>query len=166
MSSRRGRRNGHIGKLLIEREVYGRQVRGGAGTSAGTTIESALCRWTETDALRHCTAFYCTLQPEPRSTIAAAFSPDGSLLASTQCVVRLNYSHLSPPSPAGGAGEASRIGTDALYSFAAQRGPHGENHQLPHWKVCQDAPRSPEDALGGARPARFCKCPNRNCGLR
>ncbi|CAM6021622.1 unnamed protein product [Sphagnum balticum] len=36
------------------------------------------------DSLRHCTAKYCTLEPAPRSTIAAAFSPDGNTLASTQ----------------------------------------------------------------------------------
>ena len=38
----------------------------------------------EAESLRNCTAKYCALQPAPRSTIAAAFSPDGSILASTQ----------------------------------------------------------------------------------
>ncbi|KAK9806274.1 hypothetical protein WJX72_008088 [[Myrmecia] bisecta] len=33
--------------------------------------------------LRRCSATYCELTPPPRSTIAAAFSPDGRLLAST-----------------------------------------------------------------------------------
>jgi activator-of-BECN1-regulated-autophagy protein 1 len=37
----------------------------------------------EAESLRHCTAKYCTLEPAPRSTIAAAFSPDGNTLAST-----------------------------------------------------------------------------------
>lgn len=40
----------------------------------------------ECDFLRRCAATYCELTPPPRSTIAAAFSPDGSMLASTQCV--------------------------------------------------------------------------------
>lgn len=39
----------------------------------------------EGDLLRRCAATYCELTPPPRSTIAAAFSPDGALLASTQC---------------------------------------------------------------------------------
>ncbi|BDA46641.1 probable activating molecule in BECN1-regulated autophagy protein 1 at N-terminal half [Coccomyxa sp. Obi] len=38
----------------------------------------------ECDFLRRCAATYCELTPPPRSTIAAAFSPDGSMLASTQ----------------------------------------------------------------------------------
>ena len=38
----------------------------------------------EAESLRNCTAKYCPLQPAPRSTIAAAFSPDGTILASTQ----------------------------------------------------------------------------------
>jgi hypothetical protein len=41
----------------------------------------------EAESLRHCTAKYCTLEPAPRSTIAAAFSPDGNTLASTQYVL-------------------------------------------------------------------------------
>ncbi|KAH9325537.1 hypothetical protein KI387_005715, partial [Taxus chinensis] len=42
-----------------------------------------LISWTEAESLRHCSAKYCTLVPPPRSTIAAAFSPDGCRLAST-----------------------------------------------------------------------------------
>jgi hypothetical protein len=38
----------------------------------------------EADSLRHLSAKYCPLLPAPRSTIAAAFSPDGKVLASTQ----------------------------------------------------------------------------------
>ncbi|XP_052170342.1 uncharacterized protein LOC127786743 isoform X2 [Diospyros lotus] len=37
----------------------------------------------EADSLRHLSAKYCPLLPPPRSTIAAAFSPDGKTLAST-----------------------------------------------------------------------------------
>lgn len=38
----------------------------------------------EAETLRHLSAKYCPLLPPPRSTIAAAFSPDGRTLASTQ----------------------------------------------------------------------------------
>ncbi|KAK7245283.1 hypothetical protein RIF29_40122 [Crotalaria pallida] len=39
--------------------------------------------WVEAESLRHLSAKYCPLLPPPRSTIAAAFSPDGKVLAST-----------------------------------------------------------------------------------
>lgn len=42
-----------------------------------------LLSWVEADSLRHLSAKYCPLLPPPRSTIAAAFSPDGKVLAST-----------------------------------------------------------------------------------
>ncbi|CAM6099134.1 unnamed protein product [Calypogeia fissa] len=48
-----------------------------------TDAKRALISWLEAESLRHCTAKYCPLQPAPRSTIAAAFSPDGNTLAST-----------------------------------------------------------------------------------
>lgn len=38
----------------------------------------------EAESLLHLSAKYCPLLPPPRSTIAAAFSPDGKVLASTQ----------------------------------------------------------------------------------
>ena len=38
----------------------------------------------EAESLRHLSARYCPFFPPPRSTIAAAFSPDGKVLASTQ----------------------------------------------------------------------------------
>ncbi|KAJ8899168.1 hypothetical protein K2173_011955 [Erythroxylum novogranatense] len=42
-----------------------------------------LISWVEAESLRHLSAKYCPLVPPPRSTIAAAFSPDGRTLAST-----------------------------------------------------------------------------------
>ncbi|CAN1270063.1 Activating molecule in BECN1-regulated autophagy protein 1, partial [Linum perenne] len=42
-----------------------------------------LISWVEAESLRHLSAKYCSLMPPPRSTIAAAFSPDGKTLAST-----------------------------------------------------------------------------------
>ncbi|XP_028778583.1 uncharacterized protein LOC114735091 isoform X1 [Neltuma alba] len=43
----------------------------------------SLLSWIEAESLRHLSAKYCPLLPPPRSTIAAAFSPDGKVLAST-----------------------------------------------------------------------------------
>ncbi|RDY07647.1 Activating molecule in BECN1-regulated autophagy protein 1, partial [Mucuna pruriens] len=42
-----------------------------------------LLSWVEAESLRHLSAKYCPMFPPPRSTIAAAFSPDGKVLAST-----------------------------------------------------------------------------------
>ncbi|KAK7345713.1 hypothetical protein VNO77_16323 [Canavalia gladiata] len=42
-----------------------------------------LLSWVEAESLWHLSAKYCPLFPPPRSTIAAAFSPDGKVLAST-----------------------------------------------------------------------------------
>ncbi|XP_065874131.1 uncharacterized protein [Euphorbia lathyris] len=42
-----------------------------------------LISWVEAESLKHLAAKYCPLVPPPRSTIAAAFSPDGRTLAST-----------------------------------------------------------------------------------
>ncbi|KAK3001667.1 hypothetical protein RJ639_022513, partial [Escallonia herrerae] len=43
----------------------------------------SLFSWVEAESLRNLSAKYCPLLPPPRSTIAAAFSPDGRMLAST-----------------------------------------------------------------------------------
>nr|GEW38311.1 hypothetical protein [Tanacetum cinerariifolium] len=42
-----------------------------------------LLSWVEAESLRSLSAKYCPLTPSPRSTIAAAFSSDGKILAST-----------------------------------------------------------------------------------
>lgn len=42
-----------------------------------------LFSWVEAESLQHLSAKYCSLVPAPRSTIAAAFSPDGKTIAST-----------------------------------------------------------------------------------
>ncbi|XP_044502976.1 uncharacterized protein LOC123223713 isoform X2 [Mangifera indica] len=67
-----------------------RQWGEASGSSArGSRIESlrdikhGLFSWVEAESLRHLSAKYCPLLPPPRSTIAAAFSPDGRTLAST-----------------------------------------------------------------------------------
>eukprot|EP00873_Tetraselmis_striata_P042308 jgi/Tetstr1/462572/TSEL_007558.t1 len=86
----------NITRLLWQRETTGRvagRVRertpclaaSGGRCTCGKAGSSAadLPRWVESDFLRRCSATYCPLRPAPRSTIAAAFSADGTLLAST-----------------------------------------------------------------------------------
>ncbi|RXH71316.1 hypothetical protein DVH24_018671 [Malus domestica] len=57
--------------------------------SVGPKFETArdarhsLVSWVEAESLQHLSSKYCPLVPPPRSTIAAAFSPDGKTLAST-----------------------------------------------------------------------------------
>ncbi|KAL8121995.1 hypothetical protein AgCh_018650 [Apium graveolens] len=50
---------------------------------AARDVKRILISWVEAESLRHFSAKYCPLLPPPRSTIAAAFSPDGKTLAST-----------------------------------------------------------------------------------
>ncbi|KAL6503537.1 hypothetical protein OROGR_025460 [Orobanche gracilis] len=73
---------------LSTKRVWGKASNPCSG-SCGTEHKSAkdvrqeLCSWVEVESLQHLSAKYCPLQPSPRSTIAAAFSPDGKTLAST-----------------------------------------------------------------------------------
>eukprot|EP00250_Pteridium_aquilinum_P014041 c21742_g1_i1 orf=794-3418(+) len=91
-------RGGNVTRLLSQREVSPavrrpfRKLWGGSFNCSTNTsglrheaisAKLALVSWVEAESLLHCTAKYCPLQPAPRSTIAAAFSPDGSILAST-----------------------------------------------------------------------------------
>ncbi|KAL6970637.1 hypothetical protein U1Q18_030331 [Sarracenia purpurea var. burkii] len=50
---------------------------------AARDARDGLVSWVEAKSLQHLSAMYCPLLPPPRSTIAAAFSPDGKALAST-----------------------------------------------------------------------------------
>ncbi|XP_057964079.1 uncharacterized protein LOC131155156 isoform X2 [Malania oleifera] len=52
-------------------------------SEAARDARHGLFSWVEAESLRHLSAKYCPLVPPPRSTIAAAFSPDGRTLAST-----------------------------------------------------------------------------------
>ncbi|KAL3634420.1 hypothetical protein CASFOL_021474 [Castilleja foliolosa] len=95
LSSRRS----NVFQLLAQREVSPRtkrspkqfwgKVSSPYSDSCGTKRESSkdvrqeLRSWVEAESLLHLSAKYCPLQPPPRSTIAAAFSPDGKTLAST-----------------------------------------------------------------------------------
>ncbi|KAG7989793.1 hypothetical protein I3843_03G255100 [Carya illinoinensis] len=55
----------------------------GLESEAAKDARRGLLSWVEAETLRHLSAMYCPLVPPPRSTIAAAFSPDGRTLAST-----------------------------------------------------------------------------------
>ena len=74
--------------LLFERQFAPCSKR---TCSQSTSEQSTRCidSWAEGDSLKRCSATYCQLTPPPRSTIAAAFSPDGKLVASTQYVDNL-----------------------------------------------------------------------------
>uniref|UniRef100_A0A803Q4D9 Transducin family protein / WD-40 repeat family protein n=1 Tax=Cannabis sativa TaxID=3483 RepID=A0A803Q4D9_CANSA len=92
-------RVGNIFELLARREIsphtkhFSKRLWGEASKcqlgSAKPRCEVArisrhsLVSWVESESLRHFSAKYCPLLPPPRSTIAAAFSPDGKTLAST-----------------------------------------------------------------------------------
>ncbi|KAE8717693.1 Transducin family protein / WD-40 repeat family protein isoform 2 [Hibiscus syriacus] len=93
------RRTGNVFQLLARREVSPRTKRSsrklwvegsksrpdsfGPQCQATRDARSDLLSWVEAESLRHFSAKYCPLLPPPRSTIAAAFSPDGKTLAST-----------------------------------------------------------------------------------
>ncbi len=78
------RERGNIARIVLERERGGIK---GRNIAVGQTVDEcskALGSWTEQDFMHHCSATYVDFKPVPRSTIAAAFSPNGRLLASTQ----------------------------------------------------------------------------------
>ncbi|CAH9091728.1 unnamed protein product [Cuscuta epithymum] len=90
---------GNVFQLLSHREVSPRSKRSSKrfwrqettcsadskGLKRGVVrdVKQGLISWVEAESLRHLSANYCPLLPPPRSTIAAAFSPDGKTLAST-----------------------------------------------------------------------------------
>ncbi|XP_060180640.1 uncharacterized protein LOC132610352 isoform X2 [Lycium barbarum] len=90
---------GNVFQLLTRREVSPRTKRSSKkfwGETSKCSVHSnalksqvgrdprrSLISWVEAESLRHFSANYCPLLPPPRSTIAAAFSPDGKTLAST-----------------------------------------------------------------------------------
>ncbi|XP_057772164.1 uncharacterized protein LOC130991784 isoform X3 [Salvia miltiorrhiza] len=92
-------RQSNVLKLLAQRELCPQTKRtprrfwGKASSHHGKSSRSKcelakdarqeLRSWGEAESLLHLSANYCPLLPPPRSTIAAAFSPDGKTLAST-----------------------------------------------------------------------------------
>ncbi|XP_060212816.1 uncharacterized protein LOC132640307 isoform X2 [Lycium barbarum] len=89
----------NVFQLLTRREVTPRTKRASRkfwGENTKCTLDSdglksevasdarrGLVSWVEAESMQHLSAKYCSLLPPPRSTIAAAFSPDGRTLAST-----------------------------------------------------------------------------------
>ncbi|GAU27556.1 hypothetical protein TSUD_29880, partial [Trifolium subterraneum] len=83
--------------LLAQREIsprtkhvrkwhWGESSKSKSGSSNSKTVLDAKCgllSWVEAESLRNLSAKYCPLLPAPRSTIAAAFSLDGKMIAST-----------------------------------------------------------------------------------
>ncbi|CAL4962030.1 unnamed protein product [Urochloa decumbens] len=96
-SSPRRSRQRNIFHLLIQREVFPRtkhQARRIWNNSplchpdlefgfADADAKHDIFSWAESQSLHRWSPKYCPLSPPPRSTIAAAFSPDGKTLAST-----------------------------------------------------------------------------------
>ncbi|KAG6664594.1 uncharacterized protein LOC122300616 isoform X4 [Carya illinoinensis] len=88
---------GNVFRLLARREVsprtkhsskrlWGASKPGLDSFGSRSAVQDArrgLVSWVEAETLRHFSAKYCPLLPPPRSTIAAAFSPDGRTVAST-----------------------------------------------------------------------------------
>lgn len=93
------RRGSNVCQLLGRREICPRTKRSskkfwgdtakhhtdscGLKCEAARDARNGLNSWVEAESLRNLSAKYCPLLPPPRSTIAAAFSPDGKSLAST-----------------------------------------------------------------------------------
>ncbi|XP_059317808.1 uncharacterized protein LOC132068283 isoform X5 [Lycium ferocissimum] len=92
-------KHSNVFQLLTRREVTPRTKRASRkfwGENTKCTLDSdglkrevasdarqGLVSWVEAESMQHLSAKYCSLLPPPRSTIAAAFSPDGRTLAST-----------------------------------------------------------------------------------
>ncbi|XP_055811153.1 uncharacterized protein LOC129880919 isoform X2 [Solanum dulcamara] len=92
-------KHSNVFQLLTRREVTPRTKRASRkfwGENTKCTLDSyglkrevasdarrGLMSWVEAESLQHLSAKYCSLLPPPRSTIAAAFSPDERTLAST-----------------------------------------------------------------------------------
>ncbi|XP_051133188.1 uncharacterized protein LOC127252870 isoform X1 [Andrographis paniculata] len=84
----------NVFKLLVQRELSPQTKRAPKkfwGKACNSRMKNVLAKdarqeirsWVEAKSLLHLSAKYCPLVPPPRSTIAAAFSPDGKKLAST-----------------------------------------------------------------------------------
>ncbi|GLT99275.1 hypothetical protein SLE2022_167210 [Rubroshorea leprosula] len=89
----------NVFRLLAQREVsprtkhslrklWGEETKGRSDSfesrcQAARDAKHDLFSWVEAESLLHLSSKYCPLLPPPRSTIAAAFSPDGKRLAST-----------------------------------------------------------------------------------
>lgn len=93
-----GAKGPKVAHLLRQRQLGPGGVQQICG-EAKPSQQPQLAAWAETDLLRRCCAAYCQLVPAPRSTIALAFSHDGRLLASSQCVLLFLQGPQSTGSP-------------------------------------------------------------------
>ncbi|XP_024193353.1 uncharacterized protein LOC112197055 isoform X2 [Rosa chinensis] len=73
----------HSAKKLWGKASKSQSDNIGPRCEAARDARNGLVSWVEAESLQHLSAKYCPLVPPPRSTIAAAFSPDGKTLAST-----------------------------------------------------------------------------------
>ncbi|CAI8602775.1 unnamed protein product [Vicia faba] len=73
----------NVFSLLAQREISPRTKHMQSAVSSHGTYTTLVSSGVEAESLRHLSAKYCPLLPPPRSTIAAAFSQDGKVLAST-----------------------------------------------------------------------------------
>ncbi|KAK6914193.1 hypothetical protein RJ641_021514, partial [Dillenia turbinata] len=104
----------------------------GLKTEAFKDARNGLISWVEAVSLRHLSAKYCPLLPPPRSTIAAAFSPDGKTLASTQFNMRI-----------------FQFSNGFKYAIRDWR-PYSKNYRLPKWKLPKGVDWPSEDSLGAS----------------
>ncbi|GAV63096.1 WD40 domain-containing protein [Cephalotus follicularis] len=76
-------------KKYVPKNHWGEAFKCNASSSSWPRTKTArdakrgLISWVEAESLRHLSAKYCPLVPPPRSTIAAAFSSNGTTIAST-----------------------------------------------------------------------------------
>ena len=77
-------RHVNLVEALLGRELAPHGQRICSTGTASVNVDRVLSSCVEADLLKRCSATYCQLNPPPRSTIAAAFSNDGRLLASAQ----------------------------------------------------------------------------------
>lgn len=77
-------RDENVASLLLARETGCRLGCQPVGKHAPAAVGERLESWVERDFLQNSLAEYCAFHAAARSTIASSFSPDGSLVASTQ----------------------------------------------------------------------------------
>lgn len=97
----------------------------------------------EAESLQCLSAKYCSLMPSPRSTIAAAFSSDGKILASTQYVVNClcNCNLFLAPF-------FCYINWSCSF-WGWQRWSYCKNNRLPNWEMSKSFEWTSKNTLGG-----------------
>lgn len=84
------RRKSNVVQLIRSRELGCREARTRLQTAPNDSqLLSDLEDWAENGFLQRCASQYVEFDVPARSTIAAAFSPDGTVIASTQWVTNI-----------------------------------------------------------------------------